>query len=83
MANTYPGLTCDVPIHIYTLPWAPKHDWTSFMASGSEIRQYIFDIAKKFDLNRFVKFETMVKEAIWDDAEGKWNLTRVFYAIAM
>ncbi len=75
MANKYPGLTCDVPIHIYTLPWAPKNDWTSFMASGSEIRKYVFEVAKKFDLNRFVKFETMVKEAIWNDAAGKWDLT--------
>lgn len=45
------------------------------MASGSEIRKYVFEVAKKFDLNRFVKFETMVKEAIWNDAAGKWDLT--------
>ena len=45
------------------------------MASGTEIRKYVAEVAKKFDLNRFVKFETMVKEAVWDDAAGKWNLT--------
>lgn len=31
LVNKYPGLTCDVPIHIYTLPWAPKHDWTKYV----------------------------------------------------
>ena len=45
------------------------------MASGLEIRKYVSEVAKKFDLNRFVKFETMVKEAIWNDAIGKWDLT--------
>ena len=35
-ANRYPSLARDVPIHVYTLPWAPKHDWTSFMVSGEE-----------------------------------------------
>jgi cation diffusion facilitator CzcD-associated flavoprotein CzcO len=74
VANRYPGLTCDVPIHIYTLPWAPKHDWTSFMASGEEIRRYIIETAQKFDLNRFAKFNTSVKDAVWDGEAGKWNL---------
>jgi cation diffusion facilitator CzcD-associated flavoprotein CzcO len=75
IANRYPGLTCDVPVHIYALPWAPKNDWTSFMASGTEIRQYISEVAKKFDLNKFVSFNTIVKDAIWDSDAGKWNLT--------
>jgi cation diffusion facilitator CzcD-associated flavoprotein CzcO len=44
------------------------------MASGEEIRRYIVETAKKFDLNRFVKFKTSVKEAIWDRDAGKWNL---------
>ena len=66
-------MTCDVLIHLYTLPWTPKHDWTSFMASGEEIRRYVIGTAKKFDLNRFV--QTAVKDCVWDNEAGKWNLT--------
>jgi hypothetical protein len=33
-ANRYLGLARDVPIRVYTLPWAPKHDWTSFVVSS-------------------------------------------------
>ena len=81
LANRYPGLTCDVPIHIYALPWAPKNDWTSFMAPGTEIRDYILQVAKKFDLNRFVSFKTIVKDAVWDGDAGKWQLTSVLVPI--
>lgn len=45
------------------------------MASGTEIRQYILEVAKKFDLNRFVSFKTIVKDAVWDGNAGKWDLT--------
>ena len=44
------------------------------MASGEEIRQYVTDTAKKFDLNRFVAFSTTLESAVWDAAAGNWNL---------
>ena len=74
MANNYPGLTCDVPIHIYSLPWAPKSDWERFMASGSEIKDYILQVAEKFELNSFVSFKSNVREVVWDEEVGKWHL---------
>ncbi|KAL2014882.1 hypothetical protein VTN00DRAFT_2407 [Thermoascus crustaceus] len=74
LANRYPGLTCDVPIHIYTLPWCPKHDWSSFMAPGPEIRQYIRDASEKFDLVKFVRFNSKVISATWNDDVGRWDL---------
>lgn len=74
-ANHYPGLMCDVPIHVYTLPFNPKHDWKSFLASGPEILEYIQETTKKFDLERFVEFDTRVLAAVFDEASGKWNVT--------
>ena len=44
------------------------------MASGEEIRDYVIATAKKFDLNRFVHFNTVVKECVWNDEPGKWKL---------
>lgn len=49
------------------------------MASGSEIRQYISEVAKKFDLNRFVSFKTSVQAALWDEDAGNWDLTGVLF----
>ncbi|EXJ73778.1 uncharacterized protein A1O5_03540 [Cladophialophora psammophila CBS 110553] len=74
-ANHYPGLTCDVPIHVYTLPFNPKHDWKNFLATGPEIEEYILETTKKFDLERFMKFNTNVIEANFDEVIGKWSLT--------
>ncbi|TKA66180.1 hypothetical protein B0A49_08346, partial [Cryomyces minteri] len=74
LVNKYPGLTCDVPIHIYNLPWAPKHDWNRYMASGHEILQYIKDVNARFKLDKHITFDTEVLEANWDGREGKWKL---------
>ncbi|KAK5114047.1 hypothetical protein LTR85_010353 [Meristemomyces frigidus] len=74
LVNKYPGLTCDVPIHIYTLPWAPKHDWSRYMVGGNEILQYVRDVTRKFGLDRWIKFHTSLQEATWDEASGKWKL---------
>ena len=51
------------------------------MAPGAEIRDYILEVAKKFDLSRFVSFKTMVKDAVWDGDAGKWHLTSVLVPI--
>jgi len=75
LANQYPGLTCDVPVHVYTLPWAPKHDWTSFMASGEEIRRYVEDVSEKFQLARCIEFNTVLKSAVWHETDAQWALT--------
>ena len=66
---------CDVPIHIYTLPFNPKHDWKDFLASGPEILEYVEETTQKFDLERFMKFDTRVLEAVFDEAIGKWNVS--------
>ena len=53
------------------------------MAPGTEIRDYILQVAKKFDLNRFVSFKTIVKDAVWDGDAGKWQLTSVLVPIRL
>jgi cation diffusion facilitator CzcD-associated flavoprotein CzcO len=74
LANKYPGLTCDVPVHVYTLPWCPKHDWTKFLASGPEIRQYIKDVSEKFDLGPHVNFNSTLLSSTWNESTGRWDL---------
>lgn len=32
LVNTYPGVACDVPAHIYTFPFAPNPDWSAFVS---------------------------------------------------
>ncbi|RFU36301.1 Flavin-containing monooxygenase, partial [Scytalidium lignicola] len=75
LANHYPGLSCDVPIHVYTLPFNPKHDWKRFLATGPEIKEYIQETSAKFSLDKYMQFNSRVNSAVWDEASGKWQLT--------
>ncbi|EED16121.1 monooxygenase, putative [Talaromyces stipitatus ATCC 10500] len=74
LENRYPGVACDIPSHLYQFLWALNPNWSEFYSSGREILQYLKDVAKKFDLERFVKLDHKVTEAQWDEDTGTWKL---------
>ena len=39
--NTYPGVACDVPSHLYSYSFAPNPDWTHRYSPGPEIQAYL------------------------------------------
>lgn len=45
--NTYPGVACDIPSHLYTFSWDPNPEWSHYFAHGSEIQQYFEGFAKR------------------------------------
>lgn len=72
LVNTYPGVQCDVPAHIYAFPFDPNPNWSRFYASGPEIEDYMRSTAKKWNLYRDIKLNTRVVSATWDDINGRW-----------
>ena len=74
LVNTYPGVACDVPAHIYTFPFEPNPEWSAFYASGEEIWQYFKRTVDKYDLARGVKCGHRVQRAEFDEESGKWRL---------
>ncbi|KJX96439.1 flavin-binding monooxygenase like protein [Zymoseptoria brevis] len=72
--NRYPGVKCDVPAHIYTFPFAPNPDWSSFYVGGPEILDYINKTADDYQLNEYVHLESKVTSAIWSSDKGKWQI---------
>ncbi|KAJ4229257.1 hypothetical protein NW757_014067 [Fusarium falciforme] len=74
LENRYPGVACDVPAHIYTFPFEPNPDWTSFYASGPEIWNYIKRTTEKYNLDERVQLNSKVISSIWNDSNGKWEL---------
>lgn len=70
--NTYPGLTVDIPTSRYHLSWAPKHDWSSAYAPGSEIQRYLLDVADSHGLREHIQFGTEFTSARW--INGCWVL---------
>ena len=38
--NTYAGIACDVPSHLYSYSFAPNPDWSHRYSPGAEILEY-------------------------------------------
>jgi cation diffusion facilitator CzcD-associated flavoprotein CzcO len=72
--NVYPGCACDVPSHLYSFSFAPKHDWTRSFAPQPEIRAYLERVADDFDLRRHMRFGMEVVSAAWDDTAARWTI---------
>lgn len=71
--NTYPGLHCDVPTHLYCYSFEPNPDWSMVYSSGQEIQAYIRSCAEKYDLVSRIRFDTSVDSARFDEATGRWG----------
>ncbi|KAJ8480894.1 hypothetical protein ONZ51_g6367 [Trametes cubensis] len=72
--NNYPGLACDNAAHSYQYSFEEKSDWTSFYASGPEIRQNLETLVDKYRLMRYIKLQHEVVHARYDVATGHWHL---------
>lgn len=71
--NTYPGLSCDVPSHLYSYSFAPNPDWSHVYAPGPEIQAYLEEVAERYDVAGAVRFGDEVVSCEWVD--GRWLLT--------
>lgn len=45
--NTYPGVACDIPSHMYTYSFAPNPEWNNLFARGEEIQTYLLRVGKE------------------------------------
>ncbi|KAL2199534.1 hypothetical protein P885DRAFT_30388 [Corynascus similis CBS 632.67] len=72
--NKYPGVACDIPSHSYQYSFAPNPNWSNLYAPGSEIQQYLQDVAERFGATRFIKTCHQVEHCAWDDVEKKWKI---------
>src|SRR6476660_1335599 len=54
--NTYPGLACDVPSHLYSYTFALTPDWSHRFSPGPEIHGYFERVARDYDVLRYMRF---------------------------
>ncbi len=71
--NTYPGLSCDVPSHLYSYAFEPNPNWSHLFSPGAEIQAYFESVAKKYDVERLMRFNKEVTSAEFEN--GRWHLT--------
>lgn len=70
--NTYPGVACDVPSHLYSYSFALNPEWSHLYSPGGEICEYFGRVAREHDVERFIRFDDAVTHC--EFAGGRWNL---------
>lgn len=72
--NSYPGIACDVPSHLYEFSFAPNPNWSRRYAPGSEIQAYVEDVARREGVLDLVRLGTEVTGAGFDEQSRRWKL---------
>ncbi|OCK79129.1 cyclohexanone monooxygenase [Lepidopterella palustris CBS 459.81] len=72
--NKYPGCCCDVWSLLYSYSFEQNPDWTREYPGQEEILDYLTGVAEKYKLYKYIRFNTSVEEARWDDAELRWKV---------
>jgi cation diffusion facilitator CzcD-associated flavoprotein CzcO len=72
--NHYPGLAVDVPTTTYSYFFEPNPNWSRLFSTGAEIKQYANDVADKYDVRRYIRFNTTVEGARWDEDAKLWRV---------
>jgi cation diffusion facilitator CzcD-associated flavoprotein CzcO len=70
--NTYPGLSCDVPAHLYTYSFEPNPHWSRTFAPGPEIQAYFERVADKYDVVRSIRFGDGIPHC--EFRNGHWRI---------
>ena len=73
--NTYPGVACDVPSHLYSYSFAPNPDWSHVYAPGGEIQDYFERCATTYALWPHIRLGREIDAARFDETTARWHLT--------
>ncbi|GIW44610.1 MAG: putative monooxygenase [Candidatus Binatia bacterium] len=70
--NTYPGIACDVPSHLYSYSFALNPEWSHRFAPGPEIQDYFERVALEYGVLPYVRFGDEVVRLQY--INGSWRL---------
>ncbi|MCV7444958.1 NAD(P)/FAD-dependent oxidoreductase [Mycobacterium paraense] len=70
----YPGVRSDSSIFTLSFPFEP---WTrkEGVADGGHIREYLAATARKYGIDRHIRFNSHVRSANWDSSTDTWTVT--------
>ncbi len=72
--NTYPGVACDVPSHLYGFAAHPNPSWSATFAPGPEIQRYLVEVAEREQLGDRLRLHTPLLGADWDERARRWRI---------
>lgn len=73
--NTYPGLTCDVPSHLYRYTFEPNADWSRRFSPGPEICAYFEGVSARRDVDRLIRTNAEIVRSTFRDS--RWELETI------
>ncbi len=77
--NRYPGARVDIESLEYAYSFSDELDetwrWSERYAGQPELLAYFEHVAERFDLKRDIRLETRIAAAVFDEDEGRWDVT--------
>ena len=70
--NTYPGIGCDVPSHIYSYSFQPNPEWSHLYSPGDEILEYFEQVAKDHGVAETIRFGEEIVRC--EFVGGRWKI---------
>jgi len=70
--NTYPGVACDVPSHLYCYSFEPNPEWSHRFSPGSEIQEYLENVASRHEIDRLIQYGKEIGRCELRD--GRWQI---------
>jgi cation diffusion facilitator CzcD-associated flavoprotein CzcO len=73
--NRYPGVSCDIPSHLYSFSFRPNPGWSRVFAEGHEIHAYLRDCVAQEGISGHLRLNCALTSARWDDGDARWHVT--------
>ncbi len=70
--NSYPGISCDVPSHLYSYSFAPYPGWSHRFSPGAEIQAYFEGVAGRYGVGKFIEYGKEITRCRFEG--GRWHL---------
>ena len=70
--NEYPGLSCDVPSHLYSYSFAPNPDWSRRFSPGREIQSYFENVARRYGVDELIQYGMEITRC--EFSSGRWKI---------
>ena len=70
--NRYPGVSCDIPSHLYSFSFRPNPGWSRVFAEGSEIHDYLRACVREEGLDDHLLLDCALEEAEWGGDDARW-----------
>lgn len=73
--NRFPGARVDVPSHCYSYSFLRDRRWPDLFSPWPVLRQYFIDAVDRFGLEPYIRYNTEVVRAVYDETATMWDIT--------